>query len=173
MAELRAGRPKDVKQAILEAWFTNERINQFLLEGLDKRAWRAQPPDGKGRTIAAIFSHMHNDRLMWLKMTGRRTGLPAQLSRFTITTRRASAGLKKSAKAFARILKEGLAREDLRVKNFPPDVVALFTVMVIHEGHHRGQICMLARQVGHPLLGKNSYGLWFWSPRWKECGFKR
>lgn len=167
---MRAGNRRDLKQAILEAWFTNDEINQLLLRRLNGRAWRAEPPDGKGRTIAAIVSHMHNDRLMWLKMTGRRTGLPAQTSRFTVTPRHARAALKKSARAFARMLKEALARDDLRVKGFPPDVVALFSVMMIHEGHHRGQICMLARQTGYPL--DRGYELWHWSRRWKEAGFK-
>ena len=39
----------------------NERMNQLLIEYLDPKAWRAKPP-GKARTIAAIFSHMHNVR---------------------------------------------------------------------------------------------------------------
>jgi hypothetical protein len=29
-------------------------------------AWNAEPPGGKGRTIAAIAAHMHNVRHMWL-----------------------------------------------------------------------------------------------------------
>lgn len=167
MCAMRPGPPRDVKQAILEAWFTNDQINQLLLKKLDRRAWRREPPGGKGRTIAAIVSHMHNDRLMWLKMTGRRAGLPAQTSRFTVTPTEASAALKKSARAFARLLAEGLARDDLRVKNFPPDVVALFSVMMIHEGHHRGQICMLARHMGYSL--HRGYEIWQWNKCRKEA----
>jgi len=45
-------------------------MNQLLLAHLDPRAWRAQLPGTNpraGRTIAAIFAHLHNSRLVWLK----------------------------------------------------------------------------------------------------------
>ena len=44
----------DFKQALLESYAVNERINQYLLESLDHAAWNADPPVGKGRTIAAV-----------------------------------------------------------------------------------------------------------------------
>jgi uncharacterized damage-inducible protein DinB len=66
----RPGPPIDQKQSLLDAWATNERINQYLLEHLDEDAWRAEPPGGKGRTIAAIFAHIHNVRHMWLTASG-------------------------------------------------------------------------------------------------------
>ncbi|HLB89259.1 MAG TPA: hypothetical protein VJK29_16515, partial [Terriglobales bacterium] len=42
-------------------FLANDRMNQILIEHLDPTAWRAKPP-GKARTIAAIFTHMHNVR---------------------------------------------------------------------------------------------------------------
>jgi hypothetical protein len=61
-------KPKfEVTPALLVSFATNERINQFLLNGLDPAVWRAEPPDGKGRTVAAIVAHMHNVRVIWLK----------------------------------------------------------------------------------------------------------
>src|SRR5215211_5649945 len=54
-------------EALLRAFDTNDRINQYLLESLSDAAWTAHPPGGKGRTIAAIAAHMHNVRVMWLK----------------------------------------------------------------------------------------------------------
>jgi len=53
--------------ALLSAFDTNNRINQYLVENLPAEAWNAKPPDGKGRTVAAIVAHMHNVRVMWLK----------------------------------------------------------------------------------------------------------
>ena len=50
--------PFDASRALLEAFAINDRINQFLLENLPEEAWRADPPTGKGRTVAAIVSHM-------------------------------------------------------------------------------------------------------------------
>jgi len=42
--------------------------------------------------------------------------------------------------------------------------------MLSHEAHHRGQVCMLAHQLGFPLPIKVTSGLWNWEKLWKECG---
>ena len=58
----------EVRDTLLESYAINDAMNQLLLAHLDARAWRAQLPGqkGKGRTIAAIFAHLHNSRLRWL-----------------------------------------------------------------------------------------------------------
>jgi hypothetical protein len=43
-------------------------------------------------------------------------------------------------------------------------------VLLSHEAHHRGQVCMLARQLGFPLPIKVTSGIWNWEKLWKECG---
>jgi len=39
------------------------------------------------------------------------------------------------------------------------------------DSHHRGQIYMLARQLGHPVPAETGFGLWEWGTLWRECGF--
>jgi uncharacterized damage-inducible protein DinB len=41
----------------------------------------------------------------------------------------------------------------------------------MHEAHHRGQVCMLAHQLGFPLANKTTSELWSWERHWKQCGF--
>jgi uncharacterized damage-inducible protein DinB len=72
-------KPFDLKQALLEAYAVNERMNQHLLENLDDRAWRAAPPGGKGRPIAAIVAHIHNVRHMWLVVSAKGIKVPPGL----------------------------------------------------------------------------------------------
>ena len=55
-------------RAAVRTFAANERMNQMLIEHLDPAAWRAQPP-GKARSIAAIFTHMHNVRCKWVRLT--------------------------------------------------------------------------------------------------------
>ncbi len=62
------------------AFNTNDRINHYLIDNLPPAAWKAKPPDGKGRTIAAIVAHMHNVRVMWLK-AAKAEDIPEQLDR--------------------------------------------------------------------------------------------
>jgi uncharacterized damage-inducible protein DinB len=53
-------------------------------------------------------------------------------------------------------------------RNLPLDVGHVLAYFVAHEGHHRGQIVMLARQVGYRLPGEVTAGLWQWSKRAAE-----
>ncbi|HTF62158.1 MAG TPA: hypothetical protein VK638_05535 [Edaphobacter sp.] len=46
----------------------NEGLNQLLIEHLHPDVWTARPP-GKVRSIAAIFTHMHNIRVKWIRLT--------------------------------------------------------------------------------------------------------
>jgi uncharacterized damage-inducible protein DinB len=151
-------------QSLLHAFDTNDRINQYLLENLPGEAWRTEPPEGKGRTIAAIVAHMHNVRVMWLKATARGSKIPEQLDRSTVTPAQAAKGLEQSRAALSAVLKASLDG-DGRVKGFRPDVAGFFGYLVAHDAHHRGQICMLARQVGHPLSQKAMFGMWEWGTR--------
>ncbi len=173
MASPARSKPFELAHALLEAYAVNERMNQHLLAHLDERAWRAEPPGGKGRTIAAIFAHIHNVRHMWLEVSAKGTKIPAKLDRNTCTRKQAMAALAKSAEAVGKLLAAGLAHPDGRVKDFRPDVAGFFGYVVAHEAHHRGQICMLARQVGYPLAQEAHYGMWEWGKLWRECGFER
>jgi uncharacterized damage-inducible protein DinB len=153
-------------QSLLTAFETNDRINQYLLENLPGKAWRAEPPHGEGRTIAAIVAHMHNVRVMWLKASAKGSKIPDQLDRSNVTPTQASKALEQSRAAISTVLKSAL-ESDGRVKGFRPDVAGFFGYLIAHDAHHRGQVCMLARQVGHPLSQNAIFGMWEWGSRGK------
>jgi uncharacterized damage-inducible protein DinB len=148
-------------EALLAAFDTNNRINKYLIENLPAEAWRAEPPDGKGRTVAAIVAHMHNVRIMWLKAAAKGSRIPDQLDRTSLTPAQAISGLERSREALASVLRKAFDG-DGRVKGFRPDAAAFSAYLVAHDAHHRGQIAMLARQVGHPLPQKAMFGMWEW-----------
>src|ERR1700745_154204 len=139
--------------ALLNAFDINDRINQYMLDNLPADAWRAEPPEGKGRDIAAIVAHIHNVRVMWLKACAKDSIIPDQLDRHTVTVAQAKKGIQQSRAALSAVLKSAL-ESDGRIKGFKPDVGAFFGYLIAHDAHHRGQIAMLARQVGHPLPQK-------------------
>jgi len=74
-------------QALLISFDTNDRINHYMIENLPAESWRADPPGGKGRTIAAIVAHKHNVRVMWLKAAAKGSKIPEQLDRARVTSR--------------------------------------------------------------------------------------
>jgi len=152
--------------ALLTAFDTNDRINQYMLENLPAEAWRANPAGGKGRTAAAIVAHIHNVRVMWLKASAKGSKIPEQLDRSSVTPVQARKALDESRAALRAVLESAL-KTDGRVKGFRPDVAGFFGYLIAHDAHHRGQICLLARQVGHPLSQKAMFGMWEWGTRGK------
>jgi uncharacterized damage-inducible protein DinB len=163
-------------RAAVQIFAANDRINQILIEHLDPAAWRAKPP-GKTRTIAAIFTHMHNVRTKWVRLTAPHLKVPRQLQRADCTPKQARNGLAESAVCCGKMLAEALGGEG-RVEKFRRDGWAkswpvgpeMLCYMISHEAHHRGQVCMLAHQLGFPLPNKVAYGIWNWEKLWKECG---
>ncbi len=152
-----------LSEALLNAFHTNDRINHYLIENLPSAAWKEKPPDGKGRTVAAIVAHMHNVRVMWLK-AAKAEDIPAQLDRAAVTPSQAMDALEASRLALGAVMIHAL-ETDGRVKGFRPDVAGFFGYLIAHDAHHRGQITMLARQVGHPLPQKAMFGMWEWGSR--------
>jgi uncharacterized damage-inducible protein DinB len=51
------------------------------------------------------------------------------------------------------------------VKGFKPDVGGVVGYLIAHDAHHRGQISMLARQLGRPLSKSAGFGMWEWGTR--------
>src|SRR5215510_12531956 len=111
----------DFRETLPEAYVVNDRMNQLILEHLDPRAWRAKPPGRNGRTIAAIFSHIHNIRRKWLRLSARHIKLPAQLDRARCTPRETQAALAESARLCSEMLREALRGPKGRVKRFLRD----------------------------------------------------
>jgi len=163
-------------RSAVQVFAANERMNQLLIEQLDPAAWTAKPP-GKARTIAAIFTHMHNVRTKWIRLTAPHLKIPVQLNRTRCTPRRARVALAASGARCVEMLGEALGG-DGRIEKFRRDGwarswpvgIEMLCYMLAHEAHHRGQVCLLAHQLGYPLPGKAAYGMWNWEKLWKECG---
>ncbi len=154
---------RQISVALLNAFNTNNRINQYLIDNLPSAAWKAKPTDGKGRTIAAVVAHMHNVRVMWLK-AAKADEIPAQLDRNTVTPTQAMRALERSRHALSLVISRALASNG-KVRGFHPDVAGFVGYLIAHDAHHRGQIAMLARQLGHPLPQKAMFGMWEWGAR--------
>ena len=179
MARARALPTSDFRQSLLETFAVNDCINQLILENLDPRSWQAKPPGRNARTIAAIFTHMHNMRRKWVRLSAPKFKLPAELDRSTCTQRQARTALAGSAKLCSKMIAEALSDGDCGDKQFLrdgwarpwPAGAAMVVYMITHESHHRGQVCMLAHQLGFQLTVKVGSGMWVWEKLWKECGF--
>ena len=163
MATKKTTTPFVIADALIGAYATNNRINLYLVQNLPDAAWRAEPPSGKGRAIASMVAHIHNVRLMWLKAAGVTT-LPAKLDPESVTKQQAIQSLEQSWKALEDALRLSV-NGDGKIKGFKPDAVSFFAYLVAHDAHHRGQITMLARQLGHSVSKSVMFGMWEWGTR--------
>src|SRR5258708_522648 len=156
----------------------NDAMNQLVLAHLDPKAWRAKPPGPKaqGRTIAAIFSHLHNVRVSWIRNTAPHFKCPAPLDPDRCTMKQAAAAHRKSGAQCLSMLTDALSGDaSRRITKYSrgswqqtwPAGASMFAYMFSHEAHHRGQIVMLAHQLGYRLPDEAAYGIWHWEKLWK------
>jgi len=168
----------DQRDTLLAAWRTNDRVTTFLIEHLSHELWVATVPGAPRRTVRMIAGHIHNARCMWIKTLGAEHGIaaPQAVNRHKVEQKELISALRHSSRGVISLLTLGCDRggtipdsSSYTWRNLPLDVGHVLTYFVAHEGHHRGQIVMLARQLGYRLPVEITGGLWQWSKRAREA----
>jgi uncharacterized damage-inducible protein DinB len=148
---------------LTETWQIHNNINLYLLESIDE----ANLKDislSKGRNVGEQFAHMHNVRLMWLKVAA--PELLANLNKIEkekIGKKILAGELQLSADAVKNLFEQ--AEPTGKIKGFKPHATAFLGYLISHESHHRGQIMLSLKQSGHMVDQKIQYGLWEWGVR--------
>jgi uncharacterized damage-inducible protein DinB len=162
----------DLRPTMRAAWRTSNRATIYLVEQVSAELWRAEVPARPRRTIRTIAAHLHNMRCSWLRTLGREHGIsvPVRVDPRAVTRRQLVAALGRSGRSLEVLLELGFAH-DGRVppsrayvwRNLPLDVGHVLSYFVAHEAHHRGQILLLARLLGHPFPREVMGGVWQWN----------
>ncbi|MGH9958705.1 MAG: DinB family protein [Pyrinomonadaceae bacterium] len=169
----------DQPDMLLDAWRTNNRVTVFLVEHLARELWDAKVPGAPRRTVRMIAGHIHNARCLWIKTLGKEydIAVPRSVNRHKVGPKELIPALGQSSRGIIKLLKLGCDRggtiptsSAYTWRNLPLDVGHVLTYFVAHEGHHRGQIVMLARQLGYRLPVEITGGLWHFAQRSKEAG---
>lgn len=156
-------------RGVIAAWRTNNRATTYLVEHLPKEIWFADVPGVPGQTVGMIAAHLHNSRCGWIKALGARDGIaaPARVDARRVRPKELVRALERSSKGLVRLIELGAARGGKVPRaiwqNFPTDLLHFLSYFAAHEGHHRGQLCLVARQLGHRLPRDVAGGVWQWT----------
>ena len=160
--------------ALIAAWRTNNRVTTYLIENLPAELWSQSVPGVPRRTVRTIAAHIHNARCMWIKMIGASHGVavPKSVNVRTVRPAELKRALARSSEGMVELIRLGIKRGGTipaaTWQNFPTDLAHFLSYFVAHEAHHRGQLCLVARQLGHRLPAEVTAGLWQWKKRSRE-----
>jgi uncharacterized damage-inducible protein DinB len=161
-------------ESLIAAWRTNNRVTAYLIENLPNELWSHSISGLPRKTIRSIAAHLHNSRCSWIKLIGGRHGIatPRRVDPKTVRQTDLVRALSRSSVGIIDLIRLGVARGGAVPaavwQNFPTDLIHFLNYFVAHEAHHRGQLCMVARQLGHRLPTVVSGGLWQWKQRARE-----
>jgi uncharacterized damage-inducible protein DinB len=164
----------DLTETILASWRTNHRVTVFLVRHVPTEVWEAAVPGAPRKTVRMLAGHLHNARCMWLKTLARPHGIPVPpaVDRRKVSRPQLIAALNRSSRGIEALLQLGIrsggevpATRAYAWRNLPLDVGHVLTYFVAHEGYHRGQIVLAARQLGFRLPAAVTAGLWQWTKR--------
>jgi len=155
-----------MRDQLLEAWRTNNRISLYLLERISDEGLVCTLSTRGGRDVARQFAHLHDIRVWHLE--SRAKDLAGGLSKF------GQKGVKRSPSREE--LLEALTHSGTAIETFLGDVFdgapkrrgfkkGIFTTLsylVAHESHHRGNILLTLKQCGHSLDTDSRYAIWSW-----------
>lgn len=156
-------------ERLVAAWRTNDRATRYLVEHLPASLWSSQVPGIPKLTVGMVAAHLHNSRCRWIKSLGARHGIkaPRLVKPRRVRPVELVKALSRSSEGMIKLIKLGVANGG-RVpratwQNFPTDMEHFLSYFAAHEGHHRGQLCMVVRQLGQRLPRNVAGGIWQWT----------
>jgi uncharacterized damage-inducible protein DinB len=150
-----------VTQTVKEAWEANNKVNKVLLEHLTPNMLNAQTPGG-GYTVARHIAHMTKTKVYFgSKLNESLRQLPSlYINEKELIPETNLAQIKDVTRLTSHKILE--TAENAKDKgNLPQTSIEGYLIhMMIHDGHHRGQILLALKSAGHPLPNEDL----FWQP---------
>jgi uncharacterized damage-inducible protein DinB len=160
---------------VIQAWRTHNRTTTYLIEHLPAAIWEHEIPGMPRSTVRSVAAHIHNSRCRWIKSLGRKHGIiaPPLVNLRRVRLPELVRAMSRSSEGIVELIRLGMATGGhvprATWQNFPTDLEHFLTYFVAHEAHHRGQLMLIARQLGHRLPSDVRNGVWQWTTRSREA----
>jgi uncharacterized damage-inducible protein DinB len=161
------GKAYDPVESLLTSYAASARVTEYLVERLHPEVWRVRVPEKTGKTIAQVVSHMHNCGLVYVTRTSPSADVPPEMDRHRVTQAQALKLLKRKRLVVLEVV-GGKLKGDGRIKGLPKNASEYLSYYMAHDAHHRGQITLMSRLLGHPLDTQTMSMMWDWKNRANE-----
>lgn len=160
--------PEEYGKELIAAWRTSHTVTASLIKNLPPEIWPEKVPGSPRWTVRHVAAHIHNARCGWIRRIGAGHGIeaPRKIDMPTAEPAKLLPALETSSEGMVGLIRIGTANggafPGASWQNFPNDLTHFLCYFVAHEAHHRGQIVLTARALGHPLKENVMRGLWHW-----------
>lgn len=161
-------------RGFVAAWLTTSRATTFLVRNLPASIWDEAVPGVPRQTVRRIAAHLHNIRCRWIKSLGARHGVraPRLVDLKRVRQPELLRALERSSAGMVALIElapsHGGRVPRATWQNFPADLEHFLAYFAAHEAHHRGQLVLIARELGHRLPARVANGVWQWTALARE-----
>ena len=153
----------DYLEQALEAWRTNNRINEILIDAISEEGMRSTLSTRGGRDVTGQFCHLHNVRYWQLEARAKELiqGLHKFPTKAAPDKDELKENLAQSADRVETFLREAAEGKPKR-RGFKRGLMQHVSYFICHESHHRGNILLTIKQCGHNVDKDTRYAIWNW-----------
>lgn len=166
-------------QPVIAAWRTTHGATAYLVAHLPPAIWGSAVPGVPRTTVRRLAAHLHNVRCRWIKSLGASHGVavPRLVDLQRVRQADLLKALERSSGGIIALIELAASRGGRLPRatwmNFPTDLQHFLAYFAAHEAHHRGQLVLVARQLGHRLPREVATGVWQWNTLAREGAGRR